>query len=116
MKENDLNNLPWYIDQWREDYEKRKTKDPSEYCDQEAFEFNRDFMPLYLKYAGTKALKRHLRDYIATHDITRKKDFRFQLTCMWVEHIQFYRERNGIPFKPEGIFKIQIPDIIKELN
>lgn len=112
MEVNDTKNLPWYI----ECYTEWMNKKPEEYRDQEAMEFNRDFMPLYLKYAGTKSLMKHLKNYLKTHEIKRKDDFRFQLISMWCFHIQYYRERHGIPFKPEDVFKIKIPKIILDIQ
>ena len=112
MEVNDTKKLPWYI----ESYTKWMNKKPEEYKDQESMEFNRDFMPLYIKYAGTKSLLKHLQNYLNTHEITRKDDFRFQLVSMWCFHIQYYRERRGIPFKAEDVFKIKIPKIILDLQ
>ena len=111
-KENKLDELPWYL----ESYAEHLDRPESDFCDTEAMEFNRDFLPLYVKYAGTKSLMKHLRNYLATHEITRKDDFRFQMVSMWCFHIQYYRERNGIPFKPEDVFKIRIPKEILSIQ
>ena len=107
-----MTQLPWYL----ESYVKTMEKEPSEFRDRESMEFYRDFMPLYLKYAGTKSLMKHLRNYLNTHDIKRKDDFRFQLVIMWCWHIQYYRERHGISFKPEDVFNVKIPKIILGLQ
>ena len=104
--------LPWYL----ESYANYANKAPEEYQDEESREFYRDFMPLYLKYAGTKSLLKHLRNYINTHEIKRKDAFRFQLISMWCFHIQYYRERHGKQFNPEDVFKIRIPKIILEIQ
>jgi hypothetical protein len=111
-KENKIEELPWYIEHYAEQLDRPAT----DFCDGEAMEFYRDFLPLYVKYAGTKSLMKHLRNYIDTHEIKRKDDFRFQLVSMWCFHIQYYRERNGIPFKPEDIFKIRIPKEILSIQ
>lgn len=112
MKPNKIEDLPWYLEHYAEYVE----REPESYRDKEAMEFNRDFMPLYLKYAGTKSLMKHLKNYLNTHEIKRKDDFRFQLISMWCFHIQYYRERRGIPFKPEDVFKIRIPKIILDIQ
>ena len=111
-KENKIEELPWYIEHYAEQLDRPAT----EFRDEEAMEFYRDFLPLYVKYAGTKSLMKHLRSYIDTHEIKRKDDFRFQLISMWCFHIQYYRERNGIPFKPEDVFKIRIPKEILSIQ
>lgn len=112
MEDKNVRELPWYL----EHYAKYLDREPESYRDKEAMEFNRDFMPLYLKHVGTKSLMKHLREYIKTHEITRKDDFRFQLVCMWVNHIQYYRELHNIPFKAEDIFKIKIPKEILNIQ
>ena len=112
MKPNKIEDLPWYL----ESYAQHLDRDPESFRDKEAMEFNRDFLPLYVKYAGTKSLMKHLREYIKTHEITRKDDFRIQLVCMWVNHIQYYRELHNIPFKAEDIFKIKIPKEILNIQ
>ena len=109
---NKIEELPWYL----ESYAERLNREPESFLDNEAREFNRDFLPLYVKYAGTKSLRRHVRNYINTHEIKRRDDFRFQLISMWCFHIQYYRERRGIPFKPEDIFKIRIPKEILDVQ
>ena len=114
MEVNDLTQLPWYLESYLEHHNEAIKK--GTFFDAEAEEFQRGFMPLYLKYAGTKSLMKHLRNYIYTHEITRKDDFWFQLVSMWCFHIQYYRERRGIPFKPEDIFKIKIPKIILDIQ
>lgn len=108
----ETNNLPWYMEHYRELLGRERFK----FQDEEGYEFNRDFLPLYVKYAGTKSLMKHLKNYLATHEITRKDDFRFQLVSMWCFHIQYYREKNGIPFRAEDIFKIRIPKIILDIQ
>lgn len=112
MEDKKVRELPWYL----EHYAQYLDREPESYCDKEAMEFYRDFMPLYIKYAGTKSLMKHLRNYIKTHEITRKDDFRFQLVGMWVNHIQYYRELHNIPFKAEDIFKIKIPKEILNIQ
>lgn len=112
MEDKKVRELPWYL----EEYAKCVEREPESYRDKEAMEFYRDFVPLYVKYAGTKSLMKYLRDYIKTHEITRKDDFRFQLVSMWCFHIQYYRELHGIPFKPEDVFKIRIPKEILDIR
>ena len=112
MEVNKLEELPWYLRSYTEWIGKKR----EECIDQEAFEFNRDFLPRYLEYVGTKQLMKHLRNYLKTHEITRKDDFRNQLVGMWCWHIQFYRERRGIPYKAEDVFKIKIPKIILDIK
>lgn len=109
-----MTQLPWYLESYLEHHNEAIKK--GTFFDAEAEEFQRDFMPLYLKYAGTKSLMKHLRGYIKTHEITRKDDFRFQLIGMWVNHIQYYRELHNIPFKAEDIFKIKIPKEILNIQ
>lgn len=84
--------------------------------DDEAKVFQKEFMPLYIKFSGTKQLKKHLLHYIATHDIKRKDDFRGQLAMMWIEHIIEYRRLNNIPFSAEDIYKIKIPQEILNIK
>ena len=96
------NELPWYIEQWSDD----KLPVPT---DKEAKEFHKDFIPLYLKHAGTKKLLGDIRNYLRSHEIIRKDDFRLQLVCMWCDHIHYYRELHEIQFKAEDVFKIRIP-------
>jgi hypothetical protein len=112
MEVNKIEELPWYL----EDYAKELNRKHKKFRDNEAMEFNRDFLPLYVKYAGTRSLLKHLRNYINTHEITRKDDFRFQLITMWCWHIQYYRERRNKPFKPEDVFKIRIPKEILNIK
>ena len=112
MEVNKIEELPWYL----KGYAKELNKKHKNFRDNEAMEFDRDFLPLYVKYAGTKSLLKHLRNYINTHEITRKDDFRFQLVSMWCWHIQYYRERRNKPFKPEDVFGIRIPKIILDLK
>ena len=114
MEVNDLTQLPWYLESYLEEHNEAIKK--GTFFDTEAEEFQRDFIPLYLKYAGTKSLMKHLRGYINTHEIKRKDDFRLTLICMWCWHIEYYRERHGIPFKPEDVFNIKIPKIILDLK
>lgn len=97
---------PWYINHWEESYQNSFKKS---FYDKDAEEFCKEFMPLYLKHVGTKALLKDIRDYISTHTITRKDDLRFQLTCMWCDHIHYYRELHGKNFEAEDVFKIKIP-------
>ena len=106
--------LPWYLKDYLESHS--KIMENGTFYDAEAEEFHRDFMPLYLKYAGTKSLMKHLKNYISTHEITRRDAFRMQLVMMWCWHIQYYRERRGIPFKAEDVFKIKIPKIILDIQ
>lgn len=101
---------PWYIKHWEE------KKDTSVFMDEQAEIFNKEFMPLYIKYVGTKKLLPCIREYINNHTITRKDDFRFQLICMWCDHIHYYRDLNGIPFKAEDIFNIKIPKEILSIQ
>ena len=96
--------IPWYIKHWMEEKDENYP-----WRDEEARVFNLEFMPLYRKYVGTKKLLPLIREYINTHEIKRKDDFRFQLICMWCDHIHYYRDLNGIPFKAEDVFKIKIP-------
>lgn len=112
MKPNKIEDLPWYL----ESYAEHLKKEPESFYDKEAMEFYRDFLPLYVKYAGTKSLMKHLRNYINTHEIKRKDDFRFQLVTMWCWHIQYYRERRNKPFKPEDVFSIKIPKEILNIR
>ena len=100
-----MEDKPWYIQHYLEPVK----PEVWERMDDEARTFHTDFIPLYGKYAGTKALLPRLRNYLATHEIKRKADFRFQLVSMWCFHIQYYRELHGIPFEPEDVFKIKIP-------
>ena len=109
-----MTHLPWYLESYLEHYEKAIKK--GMFFDKEAEEFEVDFMPLYLKYAGTKSLMKHLRNYINTHEIKRKDDFRFQLVQMWCWHIQYYRERHGIKYEPQDVFKIRIPRLILDIQ
>lgn len=95
---------PWYIKHWEESYNMSHS-----FYDKEAEEFYNDFFPLYLKHVGTKSLLKDIREYINTHTITRKDDFRNQLICMWCDHIHYYRELHGIEFKAEDVFSIKIP-------
>lgn len=96
---------PWYIEHWEESYNKPKTS----FYDKDAEDFYYDFFPLYLKYVGTRKLLQCVREYINTHEIKRKDDFRLQLICMWCDHIHYYRDLHNIPFKAEDIFSIRIP-------
>lgn len=112
MEGNKIENLPWYL----ESYVKALNREPESFRDNEAMEFNRDFLPLYVKYVGTKSLMKHLRNYINTHEIKRKDDFRFQLVVMWCWHIQYYRERRNIPFKAEDVFRVRIPKEILNIQ
>ena len=112
MRDKKVRELPEYL----EDYAEYVERGSESYYDKEAMEFYRDFVPLYVKYAGTKSLLKHLREYIKTHEITRKDDFRCQLVSMWCLHIQYYRELHNIPFKAEDIFKIKIPKEILNLQ
>lgn len=104
--------LPWYF----ESYAEHVNKNSEEYRDDEAREFYTVFVPLYLEYAGTRRLLGILRNYLATHEIKRKDDFRFQLVSMWCFHIQYYRETHGIPFKAEDVFRIKIPKEILSIQ
>lgn len=110
MVENNINELPWYLEEYAISAKKKQ------FQDKEGEEFNRDFMPLYLKYAGTKHLIKHIRNYINTHEIKRRDDLRFTLVMMWCWHIQYYRERRGIKYVPEDVFKIRIPKEITNLH
>ena len=104
---------PWYIQHWDESYQ---TSLHTSYCDKEAEEFYKDFVPLYLKHVGTKALLKDIRNYINTHTIIRKDDFRFQMICMWCDHIHYYRDLHNIPFKAEDVFSIKIPKEILSIQ
>lgn len=91
------------------------TKSPEEIekmCDEEAKSFYRDFVPLYMKYRGTRQLRKHLAEYIKTHEIKRKDDFRFTLIGMWIDHIYLYRLNQGKEFKAEDCFRVKIPMMI----
>ena len=57
-----------------------------------------------------------IREYVSTHTINRKDDFRFQLIRMWCDHIHYYRELHGIEFKPEDVFDIKIPKEILSIQ
>lgn len=101
------------------DYSKYNEVDTPEIwarMDEEAKTFNKEFVPLYEKYIGTKRLRKIIKEYIETHEIKRREDFQFQLTCMWCDHIKEYRKRNNIPFKAEDIFAIRIPDFIRNMH
>jgi len=101
--------LPWYISHYFENI----STPPH---DEESAMFRKDFLPLYKEYVGTKNLLKHIRNYINTHEITRKDDFRFQLVCMWCDHIHYYRDLHNIPFKAEDVFKIRIPKEILNIK
>lgn len=88
------------------------TQEQLDNMDVEARTFYVEFMPLYKKYSGTKQLRKHIIQYLSTHEIKRKDDFRGQLICMWIEHIIEYRESNNIPFKAEDVYKIKVPQEI----
>ena len=105
------NKLPWYIEHWSND------KLPADYkfLDKDAEEFHKDFIPLYLKHAGTKKLLGDIRNYLRSHKIIRKDDLRLQLVCMWCDHIHYYRELHEIPFEAEDVFKIRIPKEISTI-
>lgn len=96
---------PWYIKHWEESYNKPKTS----FYDKDAEDFYHDFFPMYLKYVGSRKLLQGIREYINTHEIKRKDDFRLQVICMWCDHIHYYRDLHNIPFKAEDIFSIRIP-------
>ena len=104
---------PWYIKQWEESYQRAIQ---TTFYDKDAEEFCKDFVPLYLKHAGTKALLKDIREYVSAHTITRKDDIRLQLICMWCDHIHYYRELHGIEFEPEDIFSIKIPKEILSIQ
>lgn len=112
MENMNTNDLPWYLQEYAEPVK----PETWEKMDEEARTFQVEFIPKYLKYAGTKSLLRHIREYINTHEIKRRNDFRFQLICMWCWHIQYYRERHGIKFEPWDVFKIRIPKLILEIQ
>lgn len=107
---NNIQSLPWYLKEYVKLTRKREFRDEESKC------FCKEFVPLYLQYAGTRGLMKHLRNYIASHEIMRKDDFRFTLIGMWCWHIQYYRERRGIVFKPEDVFKIKIPKEILSIQ
>jgi len=102
----------YYLENWFEDI----SKEQFEKMDEEARTFYTEFMPLYKKYVGTNQLLKHIRSYLKTHIIKRKEDFQIQITCMWIDHIHFYRDKNGVSFKAEDVFKIKIPKEIKSLT
>ena len=102
---------PWYIQHWIE----VPNENTQKIMDDEAKEFVKTFYPLYRKHVGTKKLLKDIKDYLATHDIKRKEDFKIQLVCMWCDHIHYYRDLHGIEFKAEDVFKIKIPDVIKNI-
>lgn len=102
---------PWYIKHWD------NIKDNNyPFIDEEAKVFNKELLPLYRKYVGTKKLLPCIKEYINSHKIIRKDDFRFQLICMWCDHIHYYRDLHGIPYKPEDVFKIKIPKEILNIK
>lgn len=84
--------------------------------DEEAKVFYKEFIPQYLKYRGTKKLRKIIKDYIDAHEIKRKDDFSMQLTCMWCEHLIMYKELHKLPFKSEDILSFKIPDFIKNIQ
>ena len=96
---------PWYIQHWMEEPNENTQK----IMDDEAKEFRKIFMPLFREHVGTKKLLKDIKNYLETHEIKRKDDFRMQLTCMWLDHIHYYRELHNIPFKAEDVFSIRIP-------
>lgn len=100
-----MEDRPEYIKDWY----KHMTPEEFNKMDDEGKTFYRELMPLYEKYVGTNKLLGHIRNYINTHDIVRKDDFRFQLVCMWCDHIRYRREQHGMNFKAEDVFKIKIP-------
>jgi len=112
MRKNKTEAFPWYIADWF----KEIPPDMWDKMDDEARVFRSEFMPIYREYVGTKGLRRRLVNYIDTHEIKRKDDFRFQLVCIWLNHIQYYRELHGIPFKAEDVFKIKIPKEILNIQ
>lgn len=100
-----------YLKHWFKNISEEQIKK----MDEEARTFYTEFMPLYKTYVGTNQLLKHIRDYLKNHVIKRKEDFQIQLTCMWIDHIHFYRDKKEINFKAEDIFKIKIPKEIKSL-
>ena len=97
--------IPRYLETWFEE----PTEHEKSLMDEEAWIFRNDFLSLYREYVGTKSLLKHIRNYINTHEIKRKDDFRFTFICMWIDHIHYYDDLNNIPFKAEKIWKIKIP-------
>ena len=51
-------------------------EEPSEYVksqmDKDAWDFHNDFLPLFAKYVGTKQFLKCIKDYVKTHEITRR--------------------------------------------
>lgn len=87
-----------------------------EQMDDEAKAFQTDFIPIYGEYAGTKGLLPRLRNYLNTHEIKRKDDFRLTLIIMWCYHIRYYREKQGKEWKAEDVFKVKIPEEILSIQ
>ena len=101
---------PWYLEPYAELAKKTKFQDEESRC------FCKEFIPVYLQYVGTRELMKYLRNYINTHEITKKDDFRTTLVIMWCWHIQYYRECRGVVFKPEDVFKIKVPKEILSIK
>jgi hypothetical protein len=94
-------------------------EEPSEYVksqmDKDAWDFHNDFKPLFAKYVGTKQFLKCIKDYVKTHEITRKDDLRFTLIGMWIWHIRLCCEYHNIEFKAEWCFKIRQPKVILDI-
>ena len=101
----------WYI----QDYLDEPNDHIKNLMDKDAWDFHNDFKPLYAKYAGTKQLLKCIKEYVKTHEITRKDDLRFTLIGMWINHIQLCCEYHNIEFKAEWCFKIRQPKVILDI-
>lgn len=94
-------------------------EEPSEYVksqmDKDAWDFHNDFLPLFAKYVGTKQFLKCIKDYVKTHEITRKDDIRFTLIGMWIWHIRLCCEYHDIKFKAEWCYSIKEPKVILDI-
>lgn len=86
-----------------------------EYADNMAKEWAEIFMPNFNILKGTKKLRRFIKEYIETHKFERPYDLKISLTYCWIEHIKEYRGKHGKTFEPDEIFKVKIPDFIKNI-
>ena len=86
-----------------------------EYADNMAKEWAEIFRPNFEKLKGTKKLRRFIKEYVETHKFERPQDLKLSLTCYWIDHIQAYREKHGKTFEPDDVFRVKIPDFIKNI-
>ena len=102
---------PWYLQSWFEE----KPAD-YKYYDNDAKMFNEEFIPVMKKTIGTKAFKKEVIKYVSKPNIKRKQDLQITMTSIWIFHIQYYREQRGQKFVAEDVFKVRIPQEIKNLS